>query len=154
MYSKYQIIKILGNCFQNMSCFSLVKLIPVLIHLKYWYYHSPYLELPCLSHHLCRVLTYPIGTPFDHVLHRFPNFVLPHSTTQHQKYWIYQTICQAKPINFIIKLYADLNTWWVKHATHQKAASLRAACFLFKVRDTVNINSIFNTRYAEFSMKW
>ena len=62
MYSKYQIIKILENCFQNIKCFSWIKLIPVLIHLKYWYYNSPYLELPCLPHH---------------VLHRFLYFLYP-----------------------------------------------------------------------------
>ena len=30
MYLKYQIIKILRNCFRNMNCFSWIKLIPVL----------------------------------------------------------------------------------------------------------------------------
>ena len=29
MYSKYQIIKILENCFQNMNCFPWIKIIPV-----------------------------------------------------------------------------------------------------------------------------
>ena len=43
-------IKILENCFQNMNYFSWIKLIPNLIYLKYWYYNSPYLELPCLPH--------------------------------------------------------------------------------------------------------
>ena len=51
---------------------------------------------------------------------------------------------------FIIKLYTDHNTLWVKHATHQKAESLRAVSLL-KLDKTVNNNSIFNTRYAEFS---
>ena len=41
------------------------------------------------------------------VLHRFPYFVLPYSTSRHHKYWIYQTIWQVKPIKFIIKLYPD-----------------------------------------------
>ena len=31
---------------------------------------------------------------------RFPYFVLPHSTTCHHKFWINQTICQAKPLLF------------------------------------------------------
>ena len=39
---------------------------------------------------------------------------------------IYQTTCQSKPIKFFIKLYPDYNNLWVKHATHQKAESLRA----------------------------
>ena len=132
MYSKYQLIKILENCFQNMNRFSWIKLIPVLIHLKYWYYNFPHLRLPCLPHHPCQILPYPIETPLQynphHVLHRFPYFFLPHSTTRHHKYWLNQTICQAKSIKSIIKLYTGLNTlWilWVKHATHQKTESLR-----------------------------
>ena len=54
---------------------------------------------------------------------------------------------------FIIKLYADFNTLWVKHATHLKAESLRTASLL-KFDNTVNNNSIFNTKYAEFFTKW
>ena len=49
MYSKYQIIKILENCFQNMNCFSWIKLIFVPIHLKYWCYNSAHLELHYLT---------------------------------------------------------------------------------------------------------
>ena len=45
MHSKYQIIKILENYFQNLSSFSWIKLIPVVIHLKYWYCNSTYLDL-------------------------------------------------------------------------------------------------------------
>ena len=52
MYSKYQRIKILENCFQNMNCFFWIKLIPVLLHLKYCHDNSPYLEIPCLPHNL------------------------------------------------------------------------------------------------------
>ena len=50
-----KIIKILENCFQNMNCYSWTKLIPVLVHLRYWYYSSPYLEFSCLSHHFCQI---------------------------------------------------------------------------------------------------
>ena len=78
MYSKYQIIKILENCFQDMNCYCWIQLIPVLIDLKYWYYNLPRLELPCLPHYLCRILPYPTETPLkhnsSHVLHRFPYF--------------------------------------------------------------------------------
>ena len=52
-------------------------------------------------------------------------FLLPNSTTDHHKYWIYQTICQAKSIKFIIKLYTDHNSLWVKHVTFQRAESLK-----------------------------
>ena len=62
-----------------------------------------------------------------YIFHWFPYFVLPHSTKRHHKYWIYQTIWQAKPIKFIIKLFKDHHALWVRHATHQKSKSLRAA---------------------------
>ena len=57
---------------------------------------------------------------------------------------------QAK---FIIKPYTDYNTLWVKHATYQKVESLRTASFS-KLDNTVKNNSIFKTKYAEFSTKW
>ena len=82
--------EILQNCFQNMNCFSWTKLISVLIHLRYWYYTSPHLELHCLPHHLCQVLPYPTETPLQHNtyydLHRFPYFVVFHWTTHYHKY--------------------------------------------------------------------
>ena len=82
----------------------------------------------------------------------FPILCYPHSTTRHHKYLVYQTICQSKTKRFSIKLYADHNTLWVKHATHQKAESLRGAS-LWKLDNAVSKNSIFNTKYAEFSAK-
>ena len=62
MYSKYQIMKILKNCFRSMNCFFWIKLILVLIHLKYWYYNSSYAELPYLPHHICQMLPQPTET--------------------------------------------------------------------------------------------
>ena len=76
-----------------------------------------------------------------HVFHRFCYFVLPHSTARHHKYWINQAICQAKAIKFIINLYTDFNTLWVKNVKHQKLSHQRAAC-LSKLDNTVNNNSI------------
>ena len=61
MYSKYQIIKRLKNCFQSMNCFSWIKLILVLIYLKYWYY-NPHTQNVPTSHHLCQNLPYPTET--------------------------------------------------------------------------------------------
>ena len=149
--------KILKNCFQNTNCFSWIKLIPVLIHLKYRYYNSPNLELLSLPHHLSQTLSKPNETSLQHnpphVLHRFLCFVLPHSTKRHHQYRIYQTTYQANAIKNIIKLYIYQNTLWVKKVTLQKAESLRAASHP-KLGNTVNRNSIFNTRCAEFSTKW
>ena len=48
---------------------------------------------------------------------------------------------------------SKLNALRVKHASHQKAESLRAPS-LSKLDNMVNSNSIFNTKYAEFSTKW
>ena len=156
MYSKYQMIKILENCFQNVNCFSWIKLIPVVLYLKYWCYNSPYLQLACLPHHLCQMFHFTNWNPLQHnphhVFHRFLYFVLTNWTTSHHKYWIYQTISKANPINFIIKLYKDHNVLWVKHATHKKAESLRAASLL-KFDNMVNSDSIFNAKYAKLSAK-
>ena len=64
------------------------------------------------------------GTPLRYnphqVLHWFPYFVLPNSSTHTYRYLIYQSICQVKPIKFIIKIYTDHNTLWVKHAAVKK----------------------------------
>ena len=51
-----------------------------------------------------------------------------------------------------MKLYIDHNMLWVKHATHQKAESLRSV-FLSNLDNTVNNKSIFNTKYTGFSSK-
>ena len=96
-----------------MNCFPWINLTSVLIHLKYRYYNNPSLELHCLPRHLSQISPWPTKTPLQrnphHVLHLFPYSFLPHSTTRHN-YWIYQTIRQAKPIKFIIKLYTNDNT--------------------------------------------
>ena len=92
MYSKYQIIKILEKIFQKMNCFSWIKLTPILIHLKYWHYNFPYLELPCLPQYPCHILSWPTEIPLQynphHVLHWSPYFVLPNSTARYHNCWI------------------------------------------------------------------
>ena len=60
---------------------------------------------------------------------------------------------QGKSMKFIIKLCPDHNNVWVKHRSPQNAESLRAAS-LSKLDNTVNNNSIYNAKYAEFSRKW
>ena len=136
MRSKYQIIKILRNHFQYTNCFSWIKLILVLIHLKYWYCNSPYLELLYFPHHFCQIsLFFPAS--FDHA----PLQVL--DIANH---------IPTKPIDFNIKICKDHNILWVKHAAYQKAESLRTALSILD--NTVNSNSIFNTKYAKFFTKW
>ena len=76
MYSKYWLIKVLENCFINMDCFSWIRLIPFLIHLKYWYYNSLCLKLPCLSHYFCQILSYPSESLFNTVLIMFSSVSL------------------------------------------------------------------------------
>ena len=94
----------------------------------------------------------PLQHKSHHILHRFQYFVLLHSTTSHHKYWIYQIIYKAKPIRFVIKPYTNHNTLWVKHATHQKAESLRTV-FPSNLDNMVNNRSNFNAKYAEFCTK-
>ena len=148
------------NCFQNMNCFSWIKIIPVLIHLKYWYCNSIYLELPCLSHHFCQILPclsnfsqlkpFSTQSPCSSLVSLFCPTPLDYTLLQVLNI---PNICKVKPVKFIIKLYTDHNTLRVKHATHQKTESLKAAS-LSKLVNMVNSNFIFNTKYAEFSTKW
>ena len=148
----------LENCFQNMNCFPWIKLMSVLIHLKYFYYNIPYLDLPLLLPHPCQIFPWPTDFPLQcnphHVLHRFLYFLLPNSITRHN-YWIYQIVCQAKPIRFILKLYANHNnTSLIKHATYQKTESLRAASLSKLDNTVVSNNYLFNTKCPEFSTEW
>ena len=55
MYSNYQIRKILENYFQIVNFLPWIKLTSVLIHLKYWCYNTPSLELPCFPRHLFQI---------------------------------------------------------------------------------------------------
>ena len=123
------------NYFQDANCFPWIKLIPVQIHLKCWYYNSPsYLELRYLPHHFCQIFTWPTKIHLQHnphhVVHWFLYFVLCHLTMSHYWYWTYQTIYQSKPIEFNIKLCKDHSTLWFKHITNQKAAAKNPLLFL------------------------
>ena len=132
------------NCFQNMNCFSWIKLIPTLIHLKHLYSNSLNLVLPSLT---ISVKFYPkqLKPFFNTILIIFfieftilSNSIWPRATT---------SIGYTKPYVKPIKLYADHNTLLVKQATHKKIESFRAAS-LSKLDNTFNNNSIFNTKYA------
>ena len=139
-----------------MKRFSWIKLIPVLIHLKYWYRNTPSLELSCLPHYLCQFFTLVKWNPSSTQSSSSSSSVSLFCFTQWNhthKYWMYQTICQAKPLKFLIKLYTDHKNSWVKHATHQKAEFLRVVS-LSKLDNMVNCNLIFNTKYAQISTKW
>ena len=170
MYSKYQIIKILKNCFRSMNCFSWIKLILVLIHLKYWYYNSPYAELPYLPHHICQILPQPAKTFFNinlimlassnplqhkphHVLRRFQYCVLLHLTKSHQSIGYTKSYIKPSQSNLLSNYIQIVDTLWVKHATHQNDESLRTAS-PSNLGDIVNNSSNFSTKYAEFSTKW
>ena len=136
-----------------MNCFSWIKPIPVLIHVKYWYYDSPYLELPCLFHHLYQFFSQPTVTCLQHnphnALHRFPYFALPHSITHHYKYWIYQTTSQAKTVKLIIKLYTDHDIWWVERYYASKSLVFNESCFPFKVKQHGQ-----QQLYAQYKISW
>ena len=113
--------KSIRKCFQNISRFFWIKL-------QFLWTETPLQYNP------------------HHFIHRFPYFVLPHSATRHHNYWIYQTICQAKSINLLSKVYTDHNTLLVKHAAHQKVESSRTALFQsYTTRSTTALSSIQNT---------
>ena len=96
--------------FSKHYLFLLIKLISVLLYLKYWYYNTPSLELPFNSRPLCQISPWPTKISLQHnplrVLHRFSYFVLPNATKRNIN-WIYQTKFQPKSIKFIIKLYIN-----------------------------------------------
>ena len=68
---KTDVLKILEHCFQNMNCFSWIKLISVLIYFKYCNYNIPSLELPCLPWHLCQISPWPPETLLNTILIMF-----------------------------------------------------------------------------------
>ena len=74
-----------------------------------------------------------------HVLYGLPYFFLPHSNTWHN-YWICQTISQAKPIKFNIKIYTNHNTLLVNHTTWDFKSR-----FYFKVRQHGSQQTIMNS---------
>ena len=155
MHLNYQIIKILGNCFRNINCFqfwSISNIDTTTTHP----YSFPAIFVEFLHRHLCRISLWPTETSLQHthchVLHQFsyfPDLIWPHATI------IGYTKPYAKPmlIKFIVKLYTNHNTLLVKHATYQKAESLRGGS-LSKLDNIVNNNSIFNTECPELSTKW
>ena len=108
-------------------------------------------QLPYHSRPLCKISPWPTEISLQHnplhVLHRFSYFVLPYTTTWNIK-WINQTKFQS---NLLLK-YIQINTLTVKQATCQKSEPLRAAS-LSKLDNTMNSNSSFNTKFAEFSTK-
>ena len=116
-----------------MKRFSWIKLIPVLIHLKYWYYNTPSQELPSFPYHLFNTSL--------HVFHLFPYFVLPNLTTCH-KYWTYWPHDKPSHSN-LLSSYIQIIKTYGQHATHQEAEPLGATC-LSKLDNMVNKNSIFN----------
>ena len=117
MYSKYQIINRSENCFQNINSFPWIKSITILIHLKYRYYDSLYLELLCLLHPHCKILLQPKSssfsslvpifrlTPFNYMppqLLNIPNHMASHANqiyyqaVNRSQYLIFQTLYPSK----------------------------------------------------------
>ena len=151
-----------------MNCFSQIKLILVLIHLKYSYCNSPYAELSYLPHHLCQILPQPTETLSSANLIMFfigfnilSNPIRPQATTSIGYTKSYINPSQSK---FVIKLYTDHDTLWVKHATHLKAEFLRTASssnldnngrcsFIFTTRlvDTTNAAIFTKKQFLFFS---
>ena len=125
------------NCFQNAKFFYWTKLISVLIHLKHWYYDSPYLELPTT------LVMFFIGFP----ILSYP--IQPNATTSIGYTKSYGKSSQSNLLSSCLQIIISygLGTLPIK-----KVKSLRTA-FLSKIDNSVNSNSIFNTKYAEFFTK-
>ena len=119
MYSKYHLIKVFGSFFWNYELLFLDQA------------NSSSYPSEILIIQFIMIQTF-LQHNTHHVLHRFRYFVLPQASTRHHKYWIYQTICQAKPIKFIIKLCTDHYNLW-DNTLPIKKLSLQEL-FSFKVR--------------------
>ena len=130
MYSNYQMIKILESCFQNMNCFSWIKVIAVLIDFNYCNYNTPSLKFPCFPCHACQISPCPTETPLQrspHVLHRFSEF--------------------------IINLYIKLLSTFQKAESFFFSKNFSRASSVSKLDNTIKQHSIFNTKCTKFSAK-
>ena len=122
-----------------MNCFSLIRLIPV-----FWSISNIDTTFP---HTYDFPASLTISVKFD------PGQMKPSLTQSSSCSSSVSIFCprQSEANQVYYKLYTDHDTLWVKHATLQKSESLRAV-YLSKLDNMVN-NSIFNTKYAEFSTK-
>ena len=127
MYSKYHIIKVLENYFQDINYFCWIKLILGSS------YNSPRRK-PLYNTIL---IMFFIGFFF------LSHLIRPHAATSIAYTKPYAKANQSKLLS---KLYTDYNTLWVKYAAHQKAESLRAALFQSQTtRSTTTLSSIQST---------
>ena len=148
MNLNYQMIKILENCFRNISCFqfwSISNIDATTTHL----YTFP-ASLAIIVEFLLDQLKPLFNAIIIMLFISFSIFSTSFDCTPN--YWIYQTICQAMLIQFSVKPYTNDNTLLVTHATYQKAEFLWGTS-LSKLYNTVNNNSTFNTKCPEFSTK-
>ena len=103
----------LKNCFENINCFPWIKLIPALIHLKYWYYNSSWLELPCLPHHLCQILPLPTETLCNIILIMFfTNIPILFYTTRPQ---VITSLWYTEP--YVKASYSNLSVGYIQTIT-------------------------------------
>ena len=116
------------NCFQNMTCFSWIKLISFLIYLKYWYYNT--LPLPHL------IKSWPtISSLFNTTLIvffiGFP--ILSYPIRPRATLIGYTKLNARANQSNLLSSYIQINTLSVKHATYQKIRAFKSG-FSFKVR--------------------
>ena len=109
---------------KNMKCFSKIKLISVLILLKYWYYSTPFLYLPYLPHHLCLIL--PCRNPSSTILimlfFGFP--ILPYPVQSHFKSIGYTKANAKTSQSNLLSCYMQIIKSYVDEAqNNQKAGS-------------------------------
>ena len=109
----------------------LTKLIPVLIHLKYWYYDSLYLELPCLLHHLYQV---------------YPSLEKPLFNTIFIMFFIGFTI-----LSYPIQPHATINIGYTKTYGKPSQSNLLSSCLQIIIPYGSSYPSkswVFNSRFS------
>ena len=138
--------------FSKYELFFLIKLILVLIHLKYWYYNTPSLELSCLPVIFVKFHSGQLKPFFNAIINMFFFIgfpILSYSMQPHAT-----NIGYTKP-------YAKQNQPSLLSSCIQiimpdcsNTLPISRAISLSKLGNTVNNNSIFNTKSVEFSTKW
>ena len=114
--SKIDVFKIpynksIGNCFQNTNCFSWIKLISVLIYLKYWYYNSHTYSFPNSLTISAKFLTSQLKSLFNTIpikffigFHILSYAIRPRATTSSGYIKPYANPSQSNLISSYIKI--------------------------------------------------
>ena len=147
------------NYFQNKNCFYWIKLIPVLIHLKYWYYNSSYLQLPYLPHHLCKILPQLLeikARPMKFIIKLYTGFGAFRSNTLLNKNLILKGHFSSKVTQhgqqqlWLHPKYAKFSTkWWVLVHYYNPTCACNQ-CYNLQQRPVLLLQSIFTPLFHPY----